>query len=59
MRPTNGKYISKDVDSAWLERIGASIEKEWLNVKMEEAALAKFADTTQWTFNFVANIIHM
>ena len=26
------------------EKIGASIEKEWLTVKMEEAALSKFVN---------------
>lgn len=34
-------WNSRAID--FYERIGASVEKEWLTVKMEAAALAKFA----------------
>ena len=38
-------WNTKAID--FYEKIGASIEKEWLTVKMENVALSKFAtDTT-------------
>ena len=37
-------WNSRAID--FYERIGASIEREWLTVKMEKAVLTKFASDT-------------